>query len=98
MPHNAKAMNSLFTYLKNRTMEDITKELNSATQYLRVMKRTGNHKEDCDNVLMHLANIEDLVNKLNIDDVSKSLECNHSRWWKLKNTIIGTICFKCRYK
>ena len=35
---------------------------------------------------------------LNIDDVSKSLECNHSRWWKLKNTIIGTICFKCRYK
>tara|TARA_R110000764_G_scaffold171412_1_gene258275 strand:- start:51 stop:362 length:312 start_codon:yes stop_codon:yes gene_type:complete len=79
MPHNAKAMNSLFTYLKNRTMEDITKELNSATQYLRVMKRTGNHKEDCDNVLMHLANIEDLVNKLNIDDVSKpkGTVCKH---------------------
>tara|TARA_R110000823_G_scaffold302974_1_gene424268 strand:+ start:33 stop:326 length:294 start_codon:yes stop_codon:yes gene_type:complete len=72
MPHNAKAMNSLFTDLKNRTMEDITKELNSATQYLRVMKRTGNHKEDCDNVLMHLANIEDLVNKLFIANVSKS--------------------------
>ena len=52
-------------------MEDITKELNSATQYLRVMKRTGNHKEDCDNVLMHLANIEDLVNKLFIANVSQ---------------------------
>jgi hypothetical protein len=63
----------IFTDLKNRTMEDITKELNSATQYLRVMKRTGNHKEDCDNVLMHLANIDYLVNKLFIANVSKSI-------------------------
>lgn len=55
-------------------MEDITKELNSATQYLRVIKRTGNHKEDCDNVLMHLANIEDLVNKLFIANVSNQRE------------------------
>ena len=33
-----------------------------------------------------------------LHSVSKSFYCNHSRWWKLKNTIIGTICFKCRYK
>lgn len=54
-------------------MEDITKELNSATEYLRAMKKSGHHKGDCDNILMHLANIEDLVNKLFIANVSVSL-------------------------
>jgi len=53
-------------------MEEITKELNSATEYLRAMKKSGHHKGDCDNILMHLANIEDLVNKLFIANVSVS--------------------------
>ncbi len=26
------------------------------------------------------------------------IECNHSRFWKFRNTIIGTICLKCRYR
>jgi len=42
-------------------------------------------------------NIEDQPNQgqtLPIDSVS---DCHHSWWWKLKNTIIGTICIKCRY-
>tara|TARA_R110000822_G_scaffold241380_1_gene370658 strand:+ start:1125 stop:1454 length:330 start_codon:yes stop_codon:yes gene_type:complete len=51
-------------------MEDITKELNSATDYLRAMKKSGHHKGDCDNILMHLANIEDLANKLFIANVT----------------------------
>ena len=55
-------------------MEDITKELNNATEYLRAMKRSGHHKGDCDNVLMHLANIEDLVEKLTIPVVSQQRE------------------------
>jgi len=67
-------------------MEDITKELNSATQYLRVMKRTGNHKEDCDNVLMHLANIEDLVKKLFIANVMQQRELLVAFLEMLENT------------
>ena len=59
-------------------MEEITEELNKATEYLRAMKRTGAHKGNCDNVLMHLANIEDLVNKFFIPVVgvrSEQLFC-----------------------
>ena len=55
-------------------MEEITKELNRATEYLRAMKRAKTaDKEDCDNVMMHLGNIEDLVNNLAIHNVSKRL-------------------------
>jgi len=43
--------------------KEITKELNSATEYLRSMIKTGAHKEDCENVLMHLANIDDIINE-----------------------------------
>lgn len=50
-------------------MENITKELNSATEYLQSMKKSGHHKGDCDNILMHLANIEELSNKLFIANV-----------------------------
>jgi hypothetical protein len=35
--------------------------------------------------------IEELVISSNVND------CRHSWWWKLKNTVIGTICLKCRY-
>ena len=53
-------------------------------------------------ILRHYVNPNDCATVvrqlLNLHDVSKSFYCNHSRWWKLKNTIIGTICFKCRYK
>lgn len=41
----------------------ITTELNSATEYLRAMIKTGAHKEDCENVMMHLANIDDIINE-----------------------------------
>ena len=64
-------------------MEEIKKELNSATEYLRAMKKSGHHKGDCDNILMHLANIEDLVNKLFIADVvgrSEQLKA-FVDWW-----------------
>ena len=69
-------------------MEDITKELNSATEYLRAMKKSGHHKDDCDNMLMHLANIEDLVNKLFIAIVSNCNEKKGSEfedWLKKQN-------------
>lgn len=39
----------------------ITNELNAATDYLRAMIRTGVNKQDCENVLMHLANIDDII-------------------------------------
>ena len=33
----------------------------------------------------------------NHGDIHHVSDCHHSWWWKLKNTIIGTICIKCRY-
>ncbi len=55
-------------------MKEITKELNSATEYLRAMKKSGHNKGDCNNILMHLANIEELVKNLTIPVVSISVD------------------------
>lgn len=55
--------------------DKIVKELNGATEYLRAMKRAKTaNKEDCDNVMMHLGNIEDLMKSIN--DVHEEFE----RW------------------
>jgi hypothetical protein len=43
---------------------------------------------------------EEFIKQANkaIKKLSSDNECNHSRLFKIKNTVIGTICLKCRYK
>lgn len=53
-------------------MEKVTEELNKATEYIRAMKRAGTNKGDCDNLLMHLGNIENLVQDGLLSHVSES--------------------------
>jgi hypothetical protein len=42
--------------------------------------------------------LDELIEKVKNIGVSADVrDCHHSWWWKLKNTVIGTICIKCRY-
>lgn len=52
-------------------MKEIILEIEHANAYLKAMFKSGNANEhDCANVRMHLDNIECLVKKLNLADVS----------------------------
>lgn len=56
------------------------KQRQALIDMMQADEESGHHKGDCDNVMMHLANIEDLVNKLFIADVvqqSELLLCKH---------------------
>lgn len=81
-------------------MNKITDELNGATEYLRAMIKTGHHKEDCENVLMHLANIDDLikqpVNVADTDDKALHIDCVKARYSGLEEKLreIRTDHFK----
>ena len=97
---NEKAMSSLFTDLKDKTMlEEILKECELAEEYLQAMKKTMlNDKGDCDNVRMHIAKIKGKVNTFLIADVvgqSEQLKCLCKEPKVVKEFIPTDCCGKC---
>jgi hypothetical protein len=73
-------------------MEEFNLELKRAEDYLQAMINTGKaNKEDCQNVQMHLDNINSIVKKLIIPRVIDCSTCKHQKVSKYVEP-----CYGCR--
>lgn len=72
--------------MNNLGLEEFNIELKSAEDYLDAMSRVGtSNKEDCENVKMHLDNINSIVRKLIIPECIVISKCDYGHKAPNKN-------------